>query len=38
MPKYFQVTDEKYPNKHIIVLKVVQNTTHQLFHVTKPAN
>ena len=28
MPKYFQVSDEKYPNKHIIVLKGVQNTTH----------
>ena len=34
--KYFHVTDEKHPNKHILVLGM-QNTKHRFFHLTKAA-
>ena len=27
MPKYFQVSDEKYPNKYILVLRRVKHHT-----------
>ena len=37
MPKSFQVSDEKHPNKHILVF-VCNNTRHRLSHMAKVAS
>ena len=38
MPKYFQINDEKHPNKHILVFKRSKHHTSFFFQMKKAAN